>query len=90
MIFVWFCDDAAHFIISLNQMHFSSLVDGGWSPFNAWGPCSVTCSDGIRERTRTCTNPAPSGGGTYCLGCSSETELCVNDPCPGIHELNYE
>lgn len=64
--------------------HCVILVDGGWSAFGDWGPCSVSCGTGVRVRTRSCTSPAPSGGGAYCLGCNSETELCASDPCSGL------
>ncbi len=43
-----------------------SVIDGGWSDWSA-------CVDG--SQTRTCTNPAPSGGGASCVG--SSTQSCV-------------
>lgn len=51
------------------------LVNGGWS---AWGACSVACGSGTQ--TRTCTNPAPSGGGASCSGASSQS--CTGTTCP--------
>jgi hypothetical protein len=44
-------------------------VAGGWTAWSA-------CSSGVR--TRTCTNPAPSCGGSICAGASSEA--CANNP----------
>jgi hypothetical protein len=49
-------------------------VDGVWS---AWNTCSASCGGGVR--TRTCTTPAPSGGGTDCPGASSQA--CNTDSC---------
>jgi|GEM_PF-968960 len=49
-------------------------VNGGWS---AWSACSVACGGGIQ--TRTCTNPAPSCGGTNCAG--ADTRSCNTQAC---------
>ncbi|XP_078352100.1 thrombospondin-2-like [Oculina patagonica] len=57
-------------------------VDGGWSDFGEWGECSVTCGGGIKERTRTCTNPPPAHGGKDCVGNNKEEQECNTDPCP--------
>ena len=35
-----------------------------WVP----GTCSVPCGVGTMTRTRTCTDPAPSGNGKDCFG----------------------
>jgi len=55
-------------------------VNGGWS---AWSACSAACGGGTQ--TRTCTNPAPSNGGTNCSGVSYQscnTQKCENgQPC---------
>ena len=49
-------------------------VDGGWS---SWNSCSLSCGGGTQ--TRTCTNPAPSGGGAPCSGPSSQS--CNTHSC---------
>merc|ERR1740129_1893233 len=49
-------------------------VDGGWSAF---GSCSATCGGGVK--TRTCTNPEPSGSGLPCSGDDKET--CNTNDC---------
>ena len=58
------------------------VVDGEWTD---WYPheCSVTCGGGIRNLTRTCTNPAPSCNGTECIGVNAITEKCNMHCCPG-------
>ncbi|KAK7095386.1 coadhesin-like [Littorina saxatilis] len=67
---------------------FSRRAYGGWS---AWTErsrtaCSKTCGPGnqIVTKARTCTNPAPSGGGQSCYGSSSisQTVSCNTRPCP--------
>ena len=57
------------------------VVNGGWSDFGKWSECSVTCGEGIRERTRTCTNPAPAHGGLDCVGDNNEKESCNMQAC---------
>ena len=52
-----------------------TLVDGEWSQWVSSGSCKT---NGKRERTRNCTNPAPVNGGKQCLG-SNKDEV----PCPG-------
>jgi len=50
-------------------------VNGGWT---SWSACSVQCN-GTGTQTRTCTNPAPSCGGTTCSGPSSQS--CTTSYC---------
>ncbi|KAK7492117.1 hypothetical protein BaRGS_00016591, partial [Batillaria attramentaria] len=57
-------------------------TDGKWSSYGDYSPCSTTCGDGTRFRTRTCTNPAPAFGGTDCTGPSVQNSTCdENPPC---------
>jgi hypothetical protein len=50
-------------------------VNGGWSAWSAKNPtCGITGT-----QTRTCTNPAPSGGGLACVGAS--TQAYTNPAC---------
>jgi len=51
-----------------------NAVNGGWSTF---GACSVSCGSGTQSRT--CTNPAPSNGGSSCVGSASQT--CNTNVC---------
>ena len=57
-------------------------VDGGWSDWID-SPCDAQCGPGKQNRTRTCNNPPPSGGGNDCLGSAVETVDCNNAPCVG-------
>ena len=58
-------------------------VNGGWSDWEAWSGCSADCGPGTREKTRACTNPAPSNGGADCTGEITESEACNKEDCPG-------
>ncbi|XP_065103041.1 properdin-like [Paramisgurnus dabryanus] len=59
-------------------------VEGGWSEWGDWQPCSVTCENGIKKRQRTCTNPPPQCGAS-CNGPAEETADCsIEIVCP-IH-----
>ena len=64
-----------------NLSHLS--VDGGFSEWSAFGPCSVTCGIGTHQRERTCTNPPPSNGGDDCEGDYKEAAQCNAGGCPG-------
>ncbi len=62
----------------------SSELDGGWSQWSMVGPCSATCGqNGKRLRVRSCSAPAPSGGGRYCPGDATQKVACNINPCPG-------
>ncbi|XP_028823701.1 hemicentin-1 isoform X1 [Denticeps clupeoides] len=59
-------------------------VDGKWSSWISWGPCSVSCGGGTRQRTRLCGSPAPQHGGRQCEGNDVHLDFCNSEPCP-IH-----
>ncbi|XP_065194347.1 papilin-like isoform X3 [Sycon ciliatum] len=56
-------------------------VDGKWSPWSAYGPCSGTC-EGHKNRARTCRNPRPAYNGQPCQGNNSQTLACGTSNCP--------
>ncbi|CAF0819035.1 unnamed protein product, partial [Rotaria sordida] len=56
-------------------------VDGKYTPWSEWSPCTVECGSGIRKRSRTCTDPSPSCKGKLCEGPSIDTEVCNTKPC---------
>ncbi|NWV21786.1 CO6 protein, partial [Origma solitaria] len=51
----------------------SVAVDGRWSCWSEWSPCSATFR---RRRTRECNNPSPMNGGKPCEGQREEEEDC--------------
>ncbi|NXO91774.1 CO7 protein, partial [Certhia brachydactyla] len=55
------------------------IVDGHWSCWSSWSPCS----GGRKSRSRTCNNPSPRGGGKACLGEQHESKACKDE------ELQY-
>eukprot|EP00820_Chromera_velia_P010147 Cvel_21662.t1-p1 / transcript=Cvel_21662.t1 / gene=Cvel_21662 / organism=Chromera_velia_CCMP2878 / gene_product=hypothetical protein / transcript_product=hypothetical protein / location=Cvel_scaffold2050:23-24990(-) / protein_length=4956 / sequence_SO=supercontig / SO=protein_coding / is_pseudo=false len=50
-------------------------IDGGFSEWSAWGPCTSTCQS---FRFRTCTNPHPARGGK---GCDMDEETVQVKSC---------
>lgn len=65
-------------------------VDGGWSAWTDWHKCSqsmhasatsddsaATNSDPCLCRTRSCDNPMPKNGGTFCSGVSISVSNCT-------------
>ncbi|XP_061187118.1 coadhesin-like [Saccostrea echinata] len=52
-------------------------IDGGWSNWEAWTTCSVTCGTGIEIRRRHCSNPVPKYGGSQCPGNETESSTCT-------------
>merc|ERR1711970_923500 len=57
-------------------------VNGGFTDWSSWGECSEPCGEGMRSKTRTCTNPAPEHGGNPCDGDKMVTEECNVHACP--------
>ena len=64
------------------------LVDGGWTDWSVWGPCSNVCGPGNMTRDRSCTNPVPQNNGTDCTGVDTETVICTG-PCSGRLKVSY-
>lgn len=63
--------------------HVCLTVNGAWSCWSSWSPCSAGCGGGHYQRTRSCSSPAPSSGGDICLGLHTEEALCNTHPCDG-------
>ena len=75
-----------HYLIYLFFIFCQLIVDGGYSAWGSYGPCSKSCGGGVQSRSRTCTNPPPAHGGKDCsgLGESSSTRECSSQNCPGV------
>ena len=77
--------------VSYGSLHFATntlkrqyvTVNGGWGYWSNWSSCSKTCDTGSMSRSRSCNNPYPAYGGSYCSGYSSESANCNTKSCPG-------
>ncbi|XP_061672486.1 hemicentin-1 [Syngnathoides biaculeatus] len=58
-------------------------INGGYSNWQDWGPCSSLCGEGFQERVRLCNNPEPANGGRSCAGPSVDSRRCRAGLCPG-------
>ncbi|XP_052235583.1 coadhesin-like [Dreissena polymorpha] len=77
------CADIQHAkIICPKFCGLCQLVDGNWEDWGEWSSCSVSCSNGTKTRTRTCSNPPPSNNGLNCTGPNIESKMCANQLCP--------
>ena len=80
-----------HLIIpcGLIDSYFSLLytVNGGYTQWSNWLPCSQSCGGGQQVRTRSCTSPSPTNGGLTCLqqnlGTETDIQLCNTQACSG-------
>ncbi|XP_057302419.1 uncharacterized protein LOC130636644 isoform X2 [Hydractinia symbiolongicarpus] len=65
------------------------VVNGAWSLWSEYSPCSVTCGYGTKVRMRTCSNPSPENNGADCTGPRVEIEECDLGPCTGQADNKY-
>ncbi|XP_060082583.1 thrombospondin-1-like isoform X3 [Ylistrum balloti] len=63
-------------------------IDGVWSGWTAWSPCTVMCGNGTRTRTRLCNSPEPMNFGKPCDGEPLEVLGCNEQECPDL-PLNF-
>ena len=68
-----------HMVFSVKFIWFLFSVDGGFSDWSSWSQCSVTCGNGTKQRTRSCTNPPPANSGKQCGGRTLEIIICPNE-----------
>ena len=77
----------------MGLIHLFLAVPGGYISWSKWAECSVTCGGGVQKRSRTCTNPPPSGGGPTCieqnLGPAEETQGCNSNDCRKYYFLEH-
>ncbi|XP_028661350.1 complement component C7 isoform X2 [Erpetoichthys calabaricus] len=59
------------------------VIDGSWSCWSSWS----SCSQGRRSRRRSCNNPAPAGGGKFCIGESADSQPCDDDEIEYLRQL---
>ncbi|KAJ7352817.1 Hemicentin-1 [Desmophyllum pertusum] len=55
-------------------------INGNWTSWGAWTPCTKTCGLSYRKRSRSCTNPPPQYNGSGCGGKNDQVERCKT-PC---------
>ena len=58
-----------------------------WSDFGEWSECSKSCGGGEKSSNRIVIKPAQYGG-KECEEKDIQTELCNDQPCPGINIKN--
>ena len=63
-------------------------VDGGWSEWSQFFPCSKTCGGGSITRFRNCNNPSPVDGGKDCPGAYFESQDCNSGPCKSHKQIS--
>ncbi|KAJ8921175.1 hypothetical protein NQ315_013647 [Exocentrus adspersus] len=66
--------------IPQNRQQFTP-IDGGWGPWQDWGPCSRSCGGGIQLSQRYCDSPEPINGGNYCIGENVRYASCNTMDC---------
>ncbi|KAF7629225.1 Peptidase M12B domain-containing protein [Meloidogyne graminicola] len=57
-------------------------LNSQWSGWSVWGPCSVTCGNGVRRRTRHCQLG-------NCPGLHFETSVCNNGYCSSSDDASW-
>lgn len=61
-------------------MYVRYIPEGRGADWSAWSAWTVCCEDGsgqlVKERTRSCDNPPPIPGTSFCSGKSRETREC--------------
>ena len=65
-----------------SKLFFLFLVNGGWSRWGSYSPCTKSCGTGSQTKTRTCTNPSPADGGHGCPGSPTDSRSCNSNSCP--------
>ena len=63
------------------------VVDGGWTLWEDYDKCSVSCGGGEQVSKRSCSNPSPAHGGKECVGETERRRKCGEIPCPGRENL---
>uniref|UniRef100_A0A915HHL4 Sema domain-containing protein n=1 Tax=Romanomermis culicivorax TaxID=13658 RepID=A0A915HHL4_ROMCU len=63
-------------------------IDGAWSTWSQWDPCSKLCNGGFQKRERSCENPVPMYNGKPCVGNTMEYRSCNIETCPEVKILS--
>lgn len=64
------------------------IVNGGWSPWNEFSECTVSCNGGTKFRKRTCNSPRPDPDGIPCnVSDAIQRVPCNEEKCPSCPHL---
>ena len=66
-----------HYLFLFNHL----VVDGSWTQWSDWTICSLPCGGGDKTRSRSCSDPAPSNGGSTCPSVNSQSIQCNTQEC---------
>ena len=60
-------------------------LDGNYTDWGPWSPCTETCGKGEKYRMRNCSNPTPAFYGKTCsfVGEDREVQECKMKDCEG-------
>ncbi len=64
----------------------------GWSEWDSWSPCPVTCGFGQRARRKVCLEDPKDEmvANATCRGVARQTERCDMGPCGSMVEDKFE
>ncbi|CAH1796574.1 unnamed protein product [Owenia fusiformis] len=63
------------------ELNKCAVVNGNWGPWQEWTKCSTTCGKGAQSRIRSCDNPSPANGGSFCPKLNTQSRPCTLEDC---------
>uniref|UniRef100_A0A5K3F8S5 Peptidase M12B domain-containing protein n=1 Tax=Mesocestoides corti TaxID=53468 RepID=A0A5K3F8S5_MESCO len=67
-----------------------SPINGGWSAWDEWEPCSRPCGGGVQFSRRQCISPEPQNGGEHCLGTNVRVRSCNVQDCQHVVDIRQQ
>ena len=65
----------------MTKKYSTGFTVGVWSTWSAYSPCSVTCENGVEQRTRVCTHNTLPDGVANCAGAETDERTCSLPAC---------
>lgn len=86
LLFYCIHDCAQYNNMTILLVWFVYIVDGKWSEWIDITECAVTCGEGTKVQSRSCSEPPSSCGGMHCVGDDIRKVPCnISSCCPGLY-----